>query len=67
MIAEGNIKAQKRMYATRGKYFYTMGDGKQARFWIRKGEFSIKMVLYDLTSYIPPARKFICKHFRVMS
>jgi len=66
MRVDRNLEAMKRIQSTRGRYYYSMGKTKEARFWFRRGNFNYKTVLYYITSYLP-IRKYICKKFRIIS
>lgn len=65
MEVDGDIKTMKRWYSSRARYHYVMGETKMARFYFLRGMISLKTVLYYLTSFITPARKFIVKKFGV--
>ena len=58
--------AFKRIYSTHARYYYSIGDMKDARFWFRCGNINLKTIMYYITSYLPIS-KYICKKFRVMT
>ena len=56
-------KANKRIHGTYAKYFYLMGDMRQARIYLKKSAWNFKNLLYYTTTYI--GSKFVIKHFNV--
>ena len=65
LVLDGDLKAMKKVYGTRGRYYYKIGNTKLARFWLRQANLHWKTVLYYLTSYIPFLRLWINRNFRV--
>ena len=51
----------KRLYGTRGRYYYFIGNMKKARRAFRKADFSLKILLYFLTSFW--GHKFVKRKF----
>lgn len=62
----GNDLAEKRIYGTRARYHYSMGEGKKARYYFIRANLELKTVLYYVTSYIPFVMRYVCRKFRVM-
>lgn len=52
-----------RLYSSRGKYHYVMGEVKQARYYFLRGERSLRNLLYFLTTFI--GRKWVVKRFTI--
>jgi len=66
-IADGRFGAMKRICGTRARYHYVIGETKESRYWFRRSNLSIKNILYYLSSYINPLRKYVINKFRVMA
>ena len=64
---DGNKGAMKRICSTRGKYYYYIGETKKSRFWFMIGKWNIKNLMYYVTSFISPLRKYVCSKYRVMN
>ena len=54
-------KGMKRLYGTRGRYYYFIGNMKKARRSFRRADFSLKIILYYLTSFW--GHKFVKRKF----
>jgi hypothetical protein len=52
-----------RLHGSRGRYFYLIGDMKQARQFLRKAPFDLKTVLYFVTSYV--GGNWVKKNFNI--
>ena len=55
----------KRLHGTRARYFYKMGNYKQARFYFLRADCSWKVILYFLTSFFPRLARIITRKFKV--
>jgi len=53
----------KRLNGTYARYFYMVGDMKKARKYFLRSQFSLKMILYVLTSFV--GHKWVKKHFHI--
>lgn len=62
---DGNLKAMRRVYGTRARYYYYMLNGKMARFYFRQSVMTWKTMLYCVTSFSKTAMKFVNRKFRV--
>jgi len=65
LLADGNIRAMRRICGTRARYYYQIGNGCLARFWFLRADFTWKSIFYFLTSFFPVLREQISKRFRV--
>jgi hypothetical protein len=61
----GSRAGIRRLYGTRGRYFYKMGNYKRARFNFLRADCSWKVILYFLTSFFPLLARFITRKFNV--
>jgi hypothetical protein len=52
-----------RLHGSRARYFYLIGDMKQARQFLRKAPFDLKTVLYFVTSYV--GGNWVKKNFNI--
>ena len=62
---DGDVKTIKRIYASRGRYHYVMGECSMARFYFMRGELNWKTVLYYISSFNNTLRKLIIKKYKV--
>ena len=60
-----NIKTMKKLFGSRARYYFQIGNVKMARFWFLRSGFSLKIALYFIASFFPFSRKMICKKFKV--
>ncbi len=54
-------RAYKKIHGSRGRYYYLLGDMKEARFYFARSTWNIKTILYYLTSFW--GSKFVKKRF----
>lgn len=57
------LLGRRRLNSSRGKYFYLMGDMKQARYFLLRGRLAASNVLYFFTTFV--GRKWVMKHFTI--
>ena len=62
---DGDINTMKRWFASRARFHYYTGETRMARFFFARGKLNWKTVLYYITSYCNPLRKYIVKKFGV--
>ena len=55
--------AVRRLHGSRARYFYLIGDMKQARQFLRKAPLDLKTVLYFVTSYV--GANWVKKNFNI--
>lgn len=55
--------AIKKVYGSRARYYYLMGNMKKARYYFFRSQWNIKTTLYYLTSFV--GSQFVKKHFNV--
>lgn len=55
--------ATRRLHGSRARYFYLIGDMKQARQFLRKAPLDLKTVLYFVTSYV--GANWVKKNFNI--
>lgn len=65
LIMDENTTAIKRMFGSRGRYFYVIGEMKLARFYFFRSELNWKIILYILTSYSTWLSKKIVERYTV--
>ncbi len=65
LTADGNRRVMKRWFASYARYHYVAGNARMARFFFIRGTINWKTMLYWITSFLPPLRKFIIRKFGV--
>ena len=56
-------KSKKRINGSMGRYYYLMGNMKNARKYLLKSGLSIVSILYLITTFV--GHKFVRKHFNI--
>ena len=64
---DNDLKALRKLYGTRARYFYYMGDGRKARFYFSRSKLTLKTILYIFTSYSGFMRNLVVKYFNVFA
>lgn len=65
LLIEDNPSIIKKWYASRGRYYYVIGNMKMARFYFSRGSINWKTILYYISSYNIKFSKAIVKKFKV--
>lgn len=65
LLQDHNYPAIKRLCATRGKYFYKMGQYKEARQYFCRSDRSLKNIMYVITSFCPALARWVVRKFTV--
>lgn len=58
-----SLTGYKRLHGSRARYYYLVGDMKQARFYFLRAEHNVKTLVYFLTTFI--GSKWVKKYFNV--
>ena len=62
---DGDKAGIRRLFASRGKYFYKMQDYQAARHYFRRSDRSMKNIMYIITSFCPPVARWVVRKFTV--
>lgn len=57
------LQSYKRIHGTLARYYYVIGNMKKSRFYFLKSEFTLKTILYYLTSFV--GHSYVKKKFNV--
>lgn len=62
---DGDKAGIRRLFASRAKYFYKMGNYKRARYFFYRSDRSLKNIMYIITSFCPALARWVVRKFTV--